>query len=50
VTVDAPDFGHLEPLVEATTSELENAGVGESPETVVADPGYWHTSSRWRTS
>jgi hypothetical protein len=42
VTVDAPDFGHLEPMVDATISELEKAGVGESPETVVADPGYWH--------
>jgi hypothetical protein len=26
----------------ATTSELEKVGVTESPETVVADPGYWH--------
>jgi len=42
VTVEAPDFGHLEPMVEATTRELEKVGVGESPETVVADPGYWH--------
>jgi transposase len=42
VTVDSPDFGHLEPMVDATLSELEKAGVGEPPETVVADPGYWH--------
>jgi transposase len=42
VTVDSPDFGHLEPMVDATIRELERAGVGESPETVVADPGYWH--------
>ena len=42
VTVDAPDFGHLEPMVEASMSELDEAGVSESPETVVADPGYWH--------
>jgi hypothetical protein len=42
VTVDSPDFGHLEPMVDATVSELERAGVGESPQTVVADPGYWH--------
>jgi hypothetical protein len=42
ITVDSPDFGHLEPMVDATTSELEKVGVTESPETVVADPGYWH--------
>jgi transposase len=42
VTVDSPDFGHLEPMVDATASELEKVGVSEPPETVVADPGYWH--------
>lgn len=42
VTVDAPDFGHLEPMVDATISELVKAGVSEPPQTVVADPGYWH--------
>lgn len=42
VTVDSPDFGHLEPMVDATIRELERAGVSQSPETVVADPGYWH--------
>jgi hypothetical protein len=42
LTVDSPDFGHLEPMVKASLSELENAGVTESPQTVVADPGYWH--------
>jgi Transposase DDE domain len=42
VTVDSPDFGHLEPMVEASIGELKNAGVTESPQTVVADPGYWH--------
>ncbi|MCA1678481.1 MAG: transposase, partial [Actinobacteria bacterium] len=41
VTVDAPDFGHLEPVVAATERELEAAGAGQ-PETVVADAGYWH--------
>jgi hypothetical protein len=29
-------------MVEASVSELQNAGVTESPQTVVADPGYWH--------
>ena len=42
VTVDSPDFGHLEPMVDATQRELEAVGVSSLPETVVADPGYWH--------
>jgi hypothetical protein len=42
ITVDAPDFGHFEPMVEATVRELEQVGVSELPEVVVADPGYWH--------
>jgi transposase len=41
VTIDSPDFGHLEPMVDATQRELEAIGVS-SPETVVADPGCWH--------
>ena len=40
VTVDSPDFGHLEPMVEAAVEELQKLGV-DSPETVLADPGYW---------
>jgi hypothetical protein len=42
VTVDSPDFGHLEPIVDATEHELEQAGVSERPDVVVADAGYWH--------
>ena len=42
ITIDSPDFGHLEPMVDATQRELEAAGVAELPGTVVADPGYWH--------
>jgi transposase len=42
ITVDAPDFGHLKPLVDATLSELEWAGVDRKPEVAVADAGYWH--------
>jgi transposase len=41
VTVDSPDFGHLEPMVDATQRELERAGAG-LPEVVIADAGYWH--------
>jgi transposase len=42
VTVDSPDFGHLQPMVDAAAGELEKAGVAEAPGTIVADPGYWH--------
>ncbi len=41
VTVDAPDFGHLEPIVDAAERELASVGA-DQPETVVADAGYWH--------
>jgi transposase len=41
VTVDSPDFGHLEPMVDATQRELARAGA-ESPGVVIADAGYWH--------
>jgi len=42
VTIDSPDFGHLEPMVEATEAELATAGVAEKPEVALADAGYWH--------
>src|SRR4051812_43261307 len=42
VTVDSPDFGHLEPMVRAVRSELDYAGVPNTPEVVLADAGYWH--------
>jgi len=42
ITADSPDFGHLEPMVESTVHELDQAGIERSPEIVVADPGYWH--------
>jgi transposase len=42
ITIDSPDFGHLEPMVEATESELEKAGVREKPEVALADAGYLH--------
>jgi transposase len=37
------DFGHLEPMVDAAQRELEDAGVVDAPEVVLADAGYWHT-------
>jgi transposase len=42
ISVESPDFGQLEPMVDATGAELAQAGVTESPEVVVADAGYWH--------
>jgi Transposase DDE domain len=42
VTIDSPDFGHLEPMVRAAWADLHNAGVTESPDVVLADAGYWH--------
>jgi hypothetical protein len=42
VTVDSPDFGHLEPMVKATETDLAAAGVTARPHVVVADAGYWH--------
>jgi transposase len=41
VTVDSPDFGHFEPMVDATERELATVGAG-SPGVIVADAGYWH--------
>jgi transposase len=42
ITIDAPDFGHLAPMLETTLSHLERHGVSERPEAVIADAGYWH--------
>ncbi len=41
VTVDSPDFGHLEPMVDAAERELASVGA-QPPAVVVADSGYWH--------
>ena len=43
ITIDAPDFGHLEPMLDTTLCAPRAAGVSEQPEAVVADAGYWHT-------
>src|SRR3954454_12368022 len=42
VTVTSPDFGHLEPMVNAAQTELDYAGVKENLDVVLADAGYWH--------
>jgi hypothetical protein len=42
VMTAAPDFGHLEPMLDATRRELEAVGVSQAPGVVLADAGYWH--------
>jgi transposase len=42
VSASSPDFGHLQPMVEATKKELEAIGVTETPGVAVADSGYWN--------
>ena len=42
ISVDSPDFGQLEPMVDATARELQRAGITDSPQVVVADTGYWN--------
>ena len=42
VTVDSPDFGHLEPMVTAAQAELTDVGIDTVPQVVLADAGYWH--------
>ena len=36
------DFGHLEPMLDATRRELDAVGVADVPDVVLADAGYWH--------
>src|SRR3954454_15290507 len=38
----APDFGHLEPMLDAAQRELDAAGVTQVPQLLLADAGYWH--------
>lgn len=42
VTVESPDFGHLQPTFAAALEHLERHQISE-PEVVIADAGYWHT-------
>ncbi|MBV9366309.1 MAG: transposase [Solirubrobacterales bacterium] len=44
IVIQSPDFGQLEPMVDAALRELDQAGVSERPRTVLADAGYWHTN------
>ena len=38
----APDFGHLEPMLDSAQRELTAAGVTDTPEVMLGDAGYWH--------
>jgi transposase len=42
LTVESPDFGHLEGIVEAAEAQLKQAGVRDTIEVLLADAGYWH--------
>ena len=42
ITIESPDFGHLEPVFDAALRNLEQAGVSDRPGILVADAGYWH--------
>ena len=42
ITVDAADFGHLEPMLDTTLRHLERHGVTDMPDAVLGDAGYWH--------
>ena len=43
ISLDAPDFGHLEPMLDQALAHLRRHGITEPPEAVVGDAGYWHT-------
>jgi transposase len=42
VMTAAPDFGHLEPMLDAAHRELTAAGVPDTPGVMLGDAGYWH--------
>jgi transposase len=48
ISTSAPDYGRLEPVLDATLRDLHRVGVTETPETVLADAGYWHTEQMQR--
>src|SRR3954453_5211777 len=44
----APDFGHLEPMLDAAERELTAAGVTDVPQVLLGDAGYWHQQQMQR--
>lgn len=45
ITIDAPDFGHLGPMLDMTRRHLEKQGVSDVPRVLLGDAGYWHPRS-----
>jgi transposase len=43
ISIDAGDFGHLEPMLDTALAHLHRHDVSDVPDAVVADAGYWHT-------
>jgi len=43
ITIDAADFGHLEPMLDTTLRHLHRQGVTKKPKVLLGDAGYWHT-------
>jgi hypothetical protein len=48
VMTNGPDFGHLEPMLDAAQRELAAAGVTEIPQVLLGDAGYWHSDQMQR--
>jgi transposase len=42
LNADSPDFGHLQPMVDAAQRELRAIGISDAPSVLLADAGYWH--------
>jgi transposase len=42
ITNNNTDWSQLDPMVTATLAELERAGIGDRPETALADAQYWN--------
>ena len=43
ISLEAADFGQLEPMLDTTLEHLSRQGVTGQPDAVVGDAGYWHT-------
>jgi transposase len=48
VMTTAPDFGNLEPMLDAAHRELHAVGVTDVPDVLLADAGYWHQQQMQR--
>jgi transposase len=43
ITQQSNDSGQLEPMIATALGELQQAGIDQQPETVLADGGYWNS-------